>query len=73
LAETEPSELLAEKSFVKHELLKPQAVEDRLYQTSILETAKRRSTLIVLPTAPASSFWWLSGADFCGGQSDYEV
>ncbi len=43
--------MLEEKRFVKHELLKPSAVEDRLYQTRILETAKQKNTLVVLPTA----------------------
>lgn len=45
------SETLVEKKHIKHEWLKPQAVEDRLYQNKILETARRRSTLAVLPTA----------------------
>ncbi|MEM2498102.1 MAG: helicase-related protein [Candidatus Nezhaarchaeales archaeon] len=40
-----------EKSYVQHPLLKPRAVEDRLYQRKILETARSRNTLIVLPTA----------------------
>jgi Fanconi anemia group M protein len=43
--------MLAEKHFVIHPLLKPMAVEDRLYQTRILETARRKNTLVVLPTA----------------------
>jgi Fanconi anemia group M protein len=43
--------MLAEKRFVSHPLLKPSAVEDRLYQTRILETARKRNTLVVLPTA----------------------
>jgi ERCC4-related helicase len=43
--------MLVEKHYVKHELLKPGAVEDRLYQSRILETARRKSTLVVLPTA----------------------
>jgi len=43
--------MLAEKRFVSHPLLKPDAVEDRLYQNRILETARKRNTLVVLPTA----------------------
>jgi len=51
VAEPAISEALVEKKHVTHEWLKPQAVEDRLYQNKILETAKQRSTLVVLPTA----------------------
>lgn len=43
--------MLFEKRYVSHALLKPQTVEDRLYQNRILETARRRNTLVVLPTA----------------------
>lgn len=43
--------MLAEKRFVSHPLLKPRAVEDRLYQNRILEAARNRNTLVVLPTA----------------------
>ena len=50
MAEAE-QDVLAGKCFVRHGLLKPQAVEDRLYQNRILETAKLKSTLVVLPTA----------------------
>jgi len=45
------SETLIEKKYVRHGWLKPQAVEDRLYQNKILETARQGSTLVVLPTA----------------------
>jgi len=50
---TEPaiSEALVEKKHVTDEWLRPKAVEDRLYQNRILETARQRSTLVVLPTA----------------------
>lgn len=51
LAERTISETLAEKKHVRHGWLKSQAVEDRLYQNKILETARQRSTLVVLPTA----------------------
>jgi Fanconi anemia group M protein len=43
--------MLAEKSFVKHEWLRPETIEERLYQTKILETTKQENTLVVLPTA----------------------
>jgi len=43
--------MLGERCYVSHEWLKPKAVEERLYQTRILETARRKSTLVVLPTA----------------------
>jgi len=43
--------MLGGKSYVRHWLLKPNSVEERAYQNSILETAKRKSTLVVLPTA----------------------
>ncbi|MEM4699778.1 MAG: helicase-related protein [Candidatus Nezhaarchaeales archaeon] len=37
--------------FVEHPLVKPGAVEDRLYQRRIVERAVRKNTLVVLPTA----------------------
>ncbi len=40
-----------ERCYVRHHLLRPQAVEERLYQSRILETARGRNTLVVLPTA----------------------
>ena len=43
--------MLGQKRYVSHEWLKPNAVEERLYQARILETARRKSTLVVLPTA----------------------
>ena len=43
--------MLGERRYVSHEWLRPEAVEERLYQTRILETARRKSTLVVLPTA----------------------
>jgi Fanconi anemia group M protein len=43
--------MLGEKRYVEHWLLKPKSVEERDYQNSILETAKHKSTLVVLPTA----------------------
>jgi len=43
--------MLGERRYVNNEWLKPKAVEERLYQTRILETARRKSTLVVLPTA----------------------
>ncbi|MEM2905443.1 MAG: helicase-related protein [Candidatus Bathyarchaeia archaeon] len=42
---------VVEKRYAVNEWLKPGSVEDRLYQERILEAARRRSTLIVLPTA----------------------
>ena len=51
MVESTPSGLLAEKSYVRREWLKPEAVEDRLYQTRILETARSKNALVVLPTA----------------------
>jgi len=45
------SETLAEKQYVTGEWLRPKSVEERLYQDKILETARQRSTLVVLPTA----------------------
>lgn len=43
--------MLTEKRFAIHKLLAPNTVEDRLYQRRILEKAKRRNTLVILPTA----------------------
>ena len=51
MGEAEIKGLVMEKSFVKHELVKPKSVEERIYQNNILETAKRKNTLVVLPTA----------------------
>ena len=39
------------KAFVEHPLVRPGKVEDRLYQRRIVERAKKRNTLVVLPTA----------------------
>ena len=36
--------------FVSHPLIKPEKIESRSYQESILNTATRRNTLCVLPT-----------------------
>lgn len=44
------------KKFVEHELLKPEAVEFRIYQEKILEVAKHKNTLVVLPTALGKTF-----------------
>jgi Fanconi anemia group M protein len=43
--------LLGEKRYVQHSFLKPRAVEERLYQTRIIDVAKRKNSLVVLPTA----------------------
>ncbi|MEM1767494.1 MAG: DEAD/DEAH box helicase family protein, partial [Candidatus Bathyarchaeia archaeon] len=43
--------MLAEKRFVTHKLVIPGAIEDRLYQRRILEQARRKNTLVILPTA----------------------
>ncbi|MBS7660004.1 DEAD/DEAH box helicase family protein [Candidatus Bathyarchaeota archaeon] len=43
--------MLAEKRFVTHKLIIPGAIEDRLYQRRILEQARRKNTLVILPTA----------------------
>ena len=51
VGEAEPKGVFAVKSFVRNEFLRPEAVEERVYQNRILETARRRSTLVVLPTA----------------------
>ncbi len=40
-----------EKKFVKHPLIYPDTVEERLYQTTIAKTALGKNTLVVLPTA----------------------
>jgi len=37
-------------AFVSHPLIKPESIESRIYQESILATAIRKNTLIVLPT-----------------------
>ena len=39
------------KSYVACEWIRPNSVEDRVYQTRIMETARQKSTLVVLPTA----------------------
>lgn len=39
------------KCYVACEWIKPNSVEDRVYQTRIMETARQSSTLVVLPTA----------------------
>ena len=39
---------LAEKTYAIGDWLEPRSVEDRVYQTKILEVAKRKSTLVVL-------------------------
>lgn len=39
------------RRYVKHKWLKPDSVEDRRYQRKIMETARRKNTLVVLPTA----------------------
>ncbi|MCX8204620.1 MAG: helicase-related protein [Candidatus Nezhaarchaeota archaeon] len=49
MAEAQPPR--SEASFVEHPLVKPRAVEDRLYQRRIVERALRGNTLVVLPTA----------------------
>ncbi len=40
-----------EKSYARHEWLKPNSVEDRLYQRRVMETVRQKNTLVVLPTA----------------------
>ncbi|MGH2637777.1 MAG: DEAD/DEAH box helicase, partial [Rhabdochlamydiaceae bacterium] len=40
-----------QKQFVSHPLIYPNAVEERLYQTSIAKIALDRNTLVILPTA----------------------
>lgn len=37
--------------YVSHSLIFPETVEDRVYQRNIVEAAKERNTLVVLPTA----------------------
>lgn len=51
MVNAKPESLFAVKRFVEHEWLKPEAVEERAYQTKVLETARRSNTLVVLPTA----------------------
>ena len=51
MAERAFADTLVEKKYVTHVWLKPRKVEDRLYQTKILETTKQKNTLVVLPTA----------------------
>ncbi len=40
-----------EKKYVSHPLIYPDAVEERLYQTSIAKIALDKNTLVILPTA----------------------
>ena len=40
-----------DRKYIQHPLLKPESVEDRVYQYRILETARSRNTLVILPTA----------------------
>jgi len=40
-----------ERKYIQHPLLKPGSVENRIYQHRILETARSRNTLVILPTA----------------------
>lgn len=42
--------------FVSHPLLKPRALEVRLYQQLILETAAKANTLVVLPTGMGKTY-----------------
>jgi Fanconi anemia group M protein len=51
VAEKSTSETLFEKKYVDHEWVKLGTVEDRVYQTKILESARQKNTLVVLPTA----------------------
>jgi Fanconi anemia group M protein len=51
VVEQATSATLVEKKYVVGEWLRPGSVEERLYQDRILETARRKSTLVVLPTA----------------------
>jgi Fanconi anemia group M protein len=40
-----------ERRYIQHPLLKPGSIEDRVYQRRILETARSKNTLVILPTA----------------------
>ena len=36
--------------YIEHELIKPDSLEERQYQTNIAKSATKASTLVVLPT-----------------------
>jgi Fanconi anemia group M protein len=45
-----PSQALLGNMFIEHSLIKPKAIEKRMYQVNIAGSASKRSTLVVLPT-----------------------
>ncbi|MGB9727674.1 MAG: helicase-related protein [Nitrososphaeria archaeon] len=60
--------------YVSHPLIFPETVEDRLYQRKIVEAAKERNTLVVLPTALGKTvISALVAADILYNFRDYRV